>query len=170
MPAPPWRGCHIWGQMCAWQIPNLHESPLVLPGWGWELLCNSPTEAGSRIKTSLIWAGLLGSFQLRLLSEGSEASAPQTPPTFTILPPARGLLGAVATQSLQTRVGGRQQQSQSTEREGPSGAVRPQTEKLPHRTCMRTEGSLARAAEAQLPGSKQNRFLRADEGSEGAKG
>lgn len=27
VPAPPWRGCHIGGQMCAWQMPNLHESP-----------------------------------------------------------------------------------------------------------------------------------------------
>lgn len=97
---------------------------------------------------------------------------PHQPLPSSLLPGAGllGLLSAVATQSLQTRVGGRQQQSQSTERKGPSGAVRPQTEKLPHRTCMRTEGSLARAAEAQLPGSKQNRFLREDEGSEGAKG
>lgn len=132
MPAPPWRGCHIWGQMCAWQMPNLHESPLVLPGWGWELLCNSPTEAGSReSKSPSAGPGCWVPFSSTCFQRAAKHlhHKPHQPLPSSLRPGA-GLLCAVATQSLPPELEGGSSRAKALSCEGPFGAVRPQTEWL----------------------------------------
>lgn len=116
--------------MCAWQVPNLHESPWSCWDGAGRYCGAHPQKLGPENQNLPIWAGLLGPFRsLRLLSEGSEASAPQTPPTSTILPSCQGLASA---QWLQTRLEGGSSGAKALSCQGPSGAARPQAAKLPH--------------------------------------
>lgn len=133
MPAPTWRGCHIWGQMCAWQMPNLHESPWSCRDGAGSCCGIHPRKLGPENQNlpHLGWAA--GSLSAPLAFRGQRRVC-TTNPTNLYHPPL--LPGPASSaqwlhRACEPESEGGSRRAKALSCEGPSGAARPQTAKLP---------------------------------------